>query len=54
MSDHYLRFKSFPDKLTAEDFAEVLKGKDISYFIEVDELVFDPSYANHPLNRTIF
>ena len=51
MSDLYLRFKSFPDKFAADDFAEVLKGKDISYFIEVDELVFDASYANHPLNR---
>jgi hypothetical protein len=51
MNDHYLRFKSFPDKETAEDFAEVLKGKDVSYFVEVDELVFDPSYANNPLNK---
>jgi hypothetical protein len=40
----------FPDKATAEDFAEVLKQNGIEYHIEEDSLVFDPSYANNPLS----
>jgi hypothetical protein len=46
-----LRFKIFPDKLTAQEFAEVLKQSGIDYLIEEDSLVFDPSYANNPLNK---
>ena len=42
MNQEYLRFKLFPDKQAAEDFAEVLKQNDIEYQIEEDALVFDP------------
>ena len=51
MSDVFLTFKTFTDAETAEDFSEVLKQKDIPYYIEEDSLVFDPSYANNPLNK---
>lgn len=51
MNEEYLRFKLFPDKQTAEDFAEVLKQNNIDYRIEEDSLVFDASFANHPLAR---
>ena len=51
MSEEYLRFKLFPDKQTAEDFAEVLKQNNIDHKIEEDSLVFDASFANHPLAR---
>ncbi|MBO9681186.1 MAG: hypothetical protein J7502_00710 [Flavisolibacter sp.] len=51
MNGEYLRFKLFPDKQTAEDFAEVLKQNNIEYQIEEDALVFDPSYANNPLSK---
>lgn len=51
MNEEYLRFKLFPDKQTAEDFVEVLKQNGIDYKIEEDVLVFDPSYANNPLNK---
>ena len=51
MNEEYLRFKLFPDKQTAEDFAEVLKQNSIQYGIEEDALVFDPSYANNPLSK---
>ena len=51
MIEEYLRFKLFPDKPTAEDFAEVLKQNNIDYKIEEDSLVFDASFANHPLAR---
>jgi len=51
MSEEYLRFKLFPDKATAEDFAEVLKQTGIDYHVEEDTLVFDPSYANNPLSK---
>jgi hypothetical protein len=50
MNQEYLRFKLFPDKATAEDFAEVLKQNGIDYQIDEDALVFDPSYANNPLS----
>jgi hypothetical protein len=42
MNQEYLRFKLFPDKQAAEDFAEVLKQNDIEYQIEEDALEFDP------------
>jgi hypothetical protein len=48
---NFLTFKTFPDKETVLDFAEVLKQQNITYFIEEDMLVFDPSYANNPLNK---
>lgn len=51
MSADYITFKIFPDKDSAEDFSEVLSLEGINYEIEEDSLVFDPSYANHPLNR---
>ena len=51
MNQEYLRFKLFPDKVTAEDFAEVLKQNNIDYRIEEDSVVFDPSYANNPLSK---
>ena len=51
MNQEYLRFKLFPDKSTAEDFAEVLKQNNIDYRIEEDSVVFDPSYANNPLSK---
>jgi len=51
MNEEYLRFKLFTDKTTAEDFAEVLKQNAIDYKIEEDSLVFDASFANHPLAR---
>jgi len=51
MSEEYLRFKLFPDKATAEDFADVLKQTGIDYHVEEDTLVFDPSYANNPLSK---
>lgn len=51
MNEEYLRFKLFPDKQTAEDFAEVLKQNNIDYRIEEDSLVFDASFANQPLAR---
>ena len=46
-----LRFKIFPNRETAQDFAEVLKQNNIAYFIEEDMLVFDPSYAHNPMNK---
>ncbi len=51
MDEEYLRFKLFTDKQTAEDFAEVLKLSNIDYKIVEDALVFDASFANHPLAR---
>jgi len=51
MNEEYLRFKLLPDKQTAEDFAEVLRQNNIDYKIEEDALVFDASFANHPLAR---
>lgn len=51
MSEDYLRFKLFPDKETAEDFAEVLQQNGIDHRIEEDAVVFDPSYANNPLSK---
>lgn len=51
MTEEYVRFKLFPDKQTAEDFAEILKQNGIAYEIEDDIQVFDPSFANNPLNR---
>jgi hypothetical protein len=51
MNHQYLTFKIFPDKASAEDFSEVLEQCGIEYYIEEDALVFDPSYANNPLNK---
>lgn len=51
MNEEYLRFKIFPDNITAQEFAEVLKQNGIDYVIEEDALVFDASYANNPLNK---
>src|SRR5918993_2096184 len=51
MTDAYVTFKTFNDKETAEDFADVLKQASVDFFIEEDALVFDPSYANNPLNK---
>lgn len=51
MDEEYLRFKLFPDKQAAEDFAEVLLQNNIDHKIEEDALVFDPSYANNPLAK---
>jgi hypothetical protein len=51
MSTGYITFKVFPDKVSAEDFSEVLRHAGIPYEIEEDSLVFDPSYANNPLSR---
>lgn len=51
MSEDYLRFKLFPDKETAESFAEVLQQNGIDHQIEEDAMVFDPSYANNPLSK---
>lgn len=51
MGEEFLRFKLFPDKATAEDFADVLKQTGIDYHVDEDTLVFDPSYANNPLSK---
>ena|SRR5215211_6634070 len=51
MSDRFLTFKVFSDSETAQDFADILRQKDIPYFIEEDALVFDPSYANNEFNK---
>jgi hypothetical protein len=51
MYNTYTTFKLFNDRETAEDFAEVLKNNSIDFEIEEDSLVFDPSYANNPLNK---
>jgi hypothetical protein len=51
MHEEFLRFKQFPDKQTAEDFAEVLKQKNVEYRIGEDALVFDPGHAFNPLNK---
>ena len=51
MTETFVTFKTFNDKETAEDFSEVLKQASIDFFIEEDALVFDPSYANNPLNK---
>jgi hypothetical protein len=51
MREEYLRFKLFQDRQTAEDFAEVLKQNNIDYKIDEDSLMFDASFANHPLAR---
>ena len=51
MKDSYVTFKVFNDKELAEDFSEILKNRSIAFFIEEDALVFDPSYANNPLNK---
>jgi hypothetical protein len=51
MNSEYLTFKIFPDKVSAEDFSEVLKLAGIDYYIEEDALVFDASYANNPLSK---
>jgi hypothetical protein len=51
MKETFLTFKIFPDIETAQDFAEVLKQRDIPYLIEEDALVFDPSYANNQFNK---
>jgi len=54
MNNEFLPFKTFPDRETAENFADVLLQKNIAYQIEEDSLVFDPSYANNPLNKDYF
>ena len=51
MANEYRTFRIFPDNETAQDLALVLKEANIPYLIEEDALVFDASYANHPLNR---
>jgi hypothetical protein len=51
MDEQYLTFKLFPDKGAAEDFSQILKQSAIDYYIEEDAVVFDPSYANNPLNK---
>jgi hypothetical protein len=51
MYSPYVTFKIFPDKDSAEDFSEVLRLAGIDFEIEEDSLVFDPSYANNPLNK---
>jgi hypothetical protein len=54
MDEEFLTFKRFNDKELAEDFADVLNGKDIAYHIEEDTLVFDPRYSFSPLNKEYF
>jgi hypothetical protein len=51
MSEQFLTFKLFPDRQSAEDFSQILDQAGIEYYIEEDSLVFDPSYANNPLNK---
>lgn len=51
MKENYQTFKTFTDRQTAENFAEVLNQNGISFFIEEDKLMFDPSYAHNPLNK---
>ena len=47
----FLTFKAFTEKSIAEDFSKVLEENGIEFLIEEDALVFDPSYANNPLNK---
>ncbi len=47
----FLTFKAFNEKSIAEDFSNVLEENGIEFLIEEDALIFDPSYANNPLNK---
>jgi hypothetical protein len=47
----YQTFKTFTDRETAENFADVLQQHGIRFSIEEDRLTFDPSYAHNPLNK---
>jgi len=51
MTANYSSFKTFNDKETAEDFAEILKEHAIDFYIEEDVLEFDPTYANNELDK---
>lgn len=51
MTAKYSSFKTFNDKETAEDFAEILKEYAIDFHIEEDVLEFDPTYANNELDK---
>jgi hypothetical protein len=51
MDEQYVTLKLFPDRDSAEDFSQVLRQSNIDYYIEEDSVVFDPSYANNPLNK---
>jgi len=51
MDQTFQSFRKFNDKETAEDFAEVLRDANIMYRLEEDLLVFDATFANHPLNK---
>ena len=54
MTGEFLTFKTFYNKELAEDFATVLTQDNIPFLIEEDALVFDASFANHPLNRETY
>lgn len=51
MTEDLRTFKTFNDIELAEGLADVLEKHNISSVIEEDVLNFDPSYANHPLNK---
>lgn len=51
MTENYSSFKTFNEKETAEDFAEILKEYGIDFYIEEDVLEFDPTYANNALDK---
>ncbi|MDP4264192.1 MAG: hypothetical protein Q8941_16810 [Bacteroidota bacterium] len=51
MQEPFITYKVFTDPALAVEFAEVLNQYSIPFKVEEDAYNFDPSYANHPLNK---
>ena len=51
MNEPLQTYKVFSDPETAQSFADLLQLNDIEYRVEEDSVVFDPTYANNPLQK---
>lgn len=51
MYEPFVTYKVFNDPEVAKAFATILDEQQVPFRIEEDSYNFDPSYANHPLNK---
>jgi len=51
MQEPFVTYKVFNDPEIAKAFASILDEHQVPFRIEEDAYNFDPSYANHPLNK---
>ena len=51
MPEPFVTYKVFNDPEVAKAFAAILDSHQVSFRLEEDAYNFDPSYANHPLNK---